>query len=842
MIYSWIPFYKEFSQKLLKYKNNRTPLINWIYDNIDGSLIKHFKDNNEGKRMPDIDPFTVMAIINRRITRNKKIELCKQFKSFLNISTPVPQDFSGVPEMNNQRSNFIGFEHRRKEGDIERLWSVFEDAVLDRDVEKSYDALNGQFLIRYILSMGLFWIRPDKFIALDGNNQEKLNALGIASFDGKFVPYKDYKAIMERLDAKIASGELGCSNYAEFSHEAYVQNDGASTRDTAKEPSPIKYGMSYWIYSPGENASKWQECQEEGIMCIGWDELGDLSEYDSREEVRSEIKNYYPTDGNAKNDSLAVWQFANEMKPGDIVFAKKGLTKIIGRGIIKSDYVYDENRDDFKHIRKVEWTNVGEWVSTEQSAMKTLTNITKYKDYVDRLNNLIDGNKTATNMSNNNYDGFIKLLKGNYNLILTGAPGTGKTYMARTIAERMGAEWKLVQFHPSYDYTDFVEGLRPIKEGETLGFQRKDGVFKEFCKEAIKNLEDSKKTKDELEEEKSFTDKYNELIDKIEEGEINELELRTGVKMKIVKVSDFNNIILRSLETDSERTYTVSFDRLLKLAKAFPNAHSFSSISNISEQIRRVIGGCNASAYWAVLNELYKYEREDISYLANVPDRMTATYVTQSPNVVRRKPFVFIIDEINRGEISKIFGELFFSIDAGYRGETGRVETQYQNLVPEEDVFSKGFYIPENVYIIGTMNDIDRSVESMDFAMRRRFAWKEITAKSRQSMLDDNEAWGANGKPSDSVISEIKNRMDNLNAAIIDQYGEEEYSNKDKIGLSKAYQIGAAYFLKYTLYNNFEELWTNHLEGLLYEYLRGKTNVEEKIERLHQAYNDTTKY
>ena len=170
------------------------------------------------------------------------------------------------------------------------------------------------------------------------------------------------------------------------------------------------------------------------------------------------------------------------------------------------------------------------------------------------------------------------------------------------------------------------------------------------------------------------------------------------------------------------------------------------------------------------------------------------------------------------------------------------METQYQNLVPEEDVFSKGFYIPENVYIIGTMNDIDRSVESMDFAMRRRFAWKEITAKSRQSMLDDDEAWGANGKPSDSVIAEMKNRMDNLNAAIIDQYGEEEYSNKDRIGLSKAYQIGAAYFLKYALYNNFEELWTNHLEGLLYEYLRGKTNVEEKIERLHQAYNDTTKY
>lgn len=121
----------------------------------------------------------------------------------------------------------------------------------------------------------------------------------------------------------------------------------------------------------------------------------------------------------------------------------------------------------------------------------------------------------------------------------------------------------------------------------------------------------------------------------------------------------------------------------------------------------------------------------------------------------------------------------------------------------------------------------------------RRFAWKEITAKSRQSMLNEDETWGSSGKPSEEVIAEMKVRMDNLNSAIIDQYGDEELSNKDKVGLTKAYQIGAAYFLKYALYNNFEELWTNHLEGLLYEYLRGKPKIDEKIERLHQAFNDT---
>lgn len=207
-------------------------------------------------------------------------------------------------------------------------------------------------------------------------------------------------------------------------------------------------------------------------------------------------------------------------------------------------------------------------------------------------------------------------------------------------------------------------------------------------------------------------------------------------------------------------------------------------------------------------------------------------------NYMKRIPFLFIIDEINRGEISKIFGELFYSIDSGYRGTKGRVNTQYQNLVPDDDVFSEGFYIPENVYIIGTMNDIDRSIESMDFAMRRRFAWKEITAESRQSMLDDEGAWGGN-KPEQVVIDEIKVRMNNLNTCIIDKYGDEDLSPKDKVGLTKAYQIGASYFLKYSMYGNFEELWDNHLECLLYEYLRGTTNIETKIEILHKAYNDT---
>lgn len=265
---------------------------------------------------------------------------------------------------------------------------------------------------------------------------------------------------------------------------------------------------------------------------------------------------------------------------------------------------------------------------------------------------------------------FMHILYNNFNI----KDGEIKKLDGEIIAD---GEYKLVQFHPSYDYTDFVEGLRPVnkdnedeKDKSNVSFERKNGVFKKMCETAKRN-----------------------------------------------------------------------------------------------------------------------------------------------PN----KNYVIIIDEINRGEISKIFGELFFSIDPGYRGEKGKVQTQYQNLIKDDDEFYDGFYVPENVYIIGTMNDIDRSVESMDFAFRRRFAFKEIKADENIGMLDGLE-W------KDEVIE----RMKNLNNAI-----------SAIEGLSSAYHIGASYFLKLKNYNgDFSQLWEYHLEGLLREYLRGMQDVEGKIKVLKEAYEN----
>ena len=394
---------------------------------------------------------------------------------------------------------------------------------------------------------------------------------------------------------------------------------------------------------------------------------------------------------------------------------------------------------------------------------------------------------------------YINLLRSTHNLILTGAPGTGKTYLARQIAEAMGAEVGFVQFHPSYDYTDFVEGLRPIQDDNgNVGFERKDGVFKEFCAKALENLLDSQKSLQTLQQEISVRDKIYDFVQKsIDEG----AEFQTqGTKNKFHIIdSKQKSIVIEIPNNEKSRIISLQKSDLITLLE---NNVSISSSGDIQTYFQR------------------KYRTQQDSYtfvLYNIL-RNTKNEVKQV-SLVERKNFVFIIDEINRGEISKIFGELFFSIDPGYRGEKGRVQTQYQNIVEDGDIFKKGFFVPENVYIIGTMNDIDRSVESMDFAFRRRFAFKEIKADENVGMLD-------NLAQKDEAIK----RMKNLNAAI------------EKVdGLSSAYHIGASYFLKLNDYDgDFGKLWEYHLEGLLREYLRGMSDMETKIAELYSAYNNET--
>ena len=369
-----------------------------------------------------------------------------------------------------------------------------------------------------------------------------------------------------------------------------------------------------------------------------------------------------------------------------------------------------------------------------------------------------------------NINKYKNILLSSQNLILRGAPGTGKTYLAKEIALELtgGNEDQIgfVQFHPSYDYTDFVEGLRPVSNGDgIIEFKLQDGIFKKFCQKA----RDAQKTGGQ----DNFEETWTKLTNAINEKQGQYLFPRSSVPASL---NSQGNVKFDSPVATKEKVYLLYKGEETKL----------------------------------------KYE----TYQKIVLDHMKESYGLSdyvSPTIDTDKKFVFIIDEINRGEISKIFGELFFSIDPGYRGKDGEVSTQYANLHETNEKF----YIPENVYIIGTMNDIDRSVDTFDFAMRRRFRFVEITAESQLGMLDEPLGDGA---------EEAKMRLRNLNAAI--EKVEE---------LNSHYHVGPSYFLKLQEVDfDYELLWSDYIKPLLEDYLRGSYDEVETLETLKKAFDKTS--
>lgn len=729
MQFDWINFYSEFATKLLEFKNNRAELIADIQSAYSAINMKLPKLESEDSII-DIDPFTVFGLFNKGITNANRTAILESFANVFNIKSKVPDNFDGIPVLNNLKATYYGFKDDRQVADIDNLWGLYESAInlaekddaANREIFiKWYDTVHDQLGIRWNITMGLYWIRPYEFINLDSRNRwfivdpdnmpvdfvnsvkKKLNkvpyaaeylaikdaclhALKDGNYEYKNYPELSYKAWIvskqvnqekaevkgkksskaaflrwfapliqalrdlggsgtpAEVRAKIIENEQlsedeinqtrGKNNVNKFENEvAFARNylvnagyidksvygiwtlteAGKSVDMTSEMASdifknvlssnPSKQGKNidaladedvhtvrYWLYAPGEGSCMWDEFYTSGIMAIGWGEIGDLSKFDSKDAMKIKMREVIDESLSYKNAAHATWQFANEMKIGDIVFVKKGMHQIIGRGVVMSDYEYDNTRDDeYKNIRQVDWTHNGEWPHPGQAVMKTLTDITSYTDYVEKLNSLFedeteedaeDVEKTyppytkedflsEVFMPEEEYDKLSGILRIKKNIILQGAPGVGNTFVAKRIAfSMMGVKdverVMMVQFHQSYSYEDFIMGFRP----STDGFELKRGAFYNFCKKA---------------------------------------------------------------EIDGDNDY------------------------------------------------------------------------------------FFIIDEINRGNLSKIFGELFMLIENDKRG------VSLQLLYSDEK-----FSVPKNIYIIGMMNTADRSLAMLDYALRRRFAFFEI--------------------------------------------------------------------------------------------------------------------
>ena len=614
--FEWIRFYKEFALKLLEYRDKRNQLVEKvraIYTLTDMNMPTLERENN----LVDIDPFTVFGLFNKKLTDDKRIAILKAISKLFSIETDVPKSFDSLPVLNPQNATFYYFIGQRDDKDIDDLWGLFASALdYAQNPTVEHRAMVSHYFDLVInkkgngnskITMGLYWISPDSFLNLDSRNEWYIYVSGkvpinivntLPAIEPKISADK-YFLIVELLRNYLQSSACELNDFKELSFAAWKYSEQVNREklEKKKDASKIKDTLTddvdtvhYWIFTLTENLSIWNEFYNSGIMAMGWGSIGSLKDFKSQDTMKVKMKTLFDDKLSYKNTSHTLWQFVNEMKVNDIVFVKIGKHRLVGRGIVTSDYEFDSERpNEYKNIRQMNWTHKGEWPYPGQATKYMLTDISSYGDYVKELVALFDSESgesieeveksyptytredflSEVYIPEAEYDKLVGVLSLKKNIILQGAPGVGKTFIAKRLAfSMMGVKdverVMMVQFHQSYSYEDFIMGFRP----SSGGFELKRGAFYNFCKKA---------------------------------------------------------------EIDGENDY------------------------------------------------------------------------------------FFIIDEINRGNLSKIFGELFMLIENDKRGLS-------LQLLYSDEMFS----VPKNIYIIGMMNTADRSLAMLDYALRRRFAFFEI--------------------------------------------------------------------------------------------------------------------
>lgn len=723
--FSWIPFYTELAEKLLEYKDKREELVEFIFSE-DG--LREFSDylhlEDKKQKIDDIDPFSFMGMFNRgSFSPNNRIKILTKIKQRFDIVANVPSDFDGIPVLNYSRMFFYNW-HNLKDS-CDTIWSAFEQ-MMNGDISQWFDYYKFQTR-KAECTMPLFWCKADEYIALDSRNRDYLESIGV---DANVNDVDSYKALLQNLKNKMESGQLKEKSFAEISYNAWIA------------PKPTRY----WLYAPGEKAQHWNSFYSCGIMAIGWEELGDLSKYSKKSELKSAMDDEYGTDSSHKNSVACTWDFVHNMNIGDVVFVKQGKSKILGYGIVASDYYYDENREFYNSLRDVDWKVKGEWEHPGDAVLKTLTDITTYPDYVEKLKSLFTMNSEIQQ--------YTKLLEFKKNIILQGAPGTGKTYNTAALAlsicgesvpeshdevmqryDELQKEGRIgfCTFHQSMDYEDFVEGIKPIKpdEGEMF-YKVEDGIFKRMAVSAEYAFINNQKQS--IIAFRNFDERWNRLVDLINEKQNDGsygFKTKSGTEMKVVNATD-NSITLKG---ESAGNATICYkNEIEKLWNVFGET-DLDKIKNFNTEFRKYVGG-NETAKYAIIKVLQNEEIENV----NIQDDKQLDY-QKIKELVRKlededfknkevKNYVLIIDEINRGNVSRIFGELITLLE---KDKCLGGEHPIKVTLP----YSKeSFGVPENLYIIGTMNTTDRSVGNIDYAVRRRFAF--ATLQSQRDLVVAN--------------------------------------------------------------------------------------------------------
>ena len=535
----------------------------------------------------------------------------------------------------------------------------------------------------------------------------------------------------------------------------------------------------YWLCAPGEHACIWDECIEREIIAIGWDSLGDYREYSSKQEITQAL-------GNSQSMSaLAVWQFLNEMKAGDVVFAKKGLYSVLGRGVVKSEYIYDPSRSRYKNVRRVEWTDIKEVPYPGQATQKTLTDITDMKNVVYQLNSLYDNNvpmDNSTDSKNKNY----WWLNANPRIWSFSDIAVGEV-VSYTLYNENGNKRRVFQNFLDAKAGDMFIGYEsnPAKQVVAMGriSAEQDGekIYFEKVRD-LKNPIDYAALHDcpELEKMEYFQnsqgslfkltkDEYDFILDMIS----TEDSAPFGASYKPYTKADFLKEVFMT-EGEYDRLRALVLRNKNVILQGAPGVGKTFSAKRLAYSI---IGEKNKNRVCMVqFHQNYSYEDFIMGYRPNDSggfELQTGVFYDFCERCKESsEPYFFIIDEINRGNLSKIFGELLMLIENDKRGEEHKINLVYGG---------KSFYIPENLYIIGLMNTADRSLAMIDYALRRRFSFYTM-----RPAFDDAQRNGF-GEYTKNVECELYHKViakiKDLNSAI-----------RADSALGRGFEIGHSYF------------------------------------------------
>lgn len=703
MSFTWIPYYKEFAQRLTQFQKDRKRLLNLIYNNRDELLAKYLHDQGgKGDLLEDIDPFTVFGLFNRGIKHENRINSAKLFKNILDIKADIPKDFEGIPVLNNQKSHFFGFRSHRGKNDIQNLWNLFIKVVNDENFEEEYNTVIKQFIIKVNITMGLFWIRPEKFLAFDRTNRQYLKEQYGIKLPNKAPEYSEYMKILDSINKKMASGEIKENTFYELS----------------------------------ANANN-----------LGYDN----SDYESY----------------------------------------------------------------------LEWGSF-----------------------------------------------YTELWKKRKNIILQGAPGTGKTYRIpelvvrlcepefdannatrkelMSVYNRLKEEKRVMftTFHQSMDYEDWLEGLRPVLENDQVTYKIEPGIFKRLCTEAERPLSAKKDV--------NISDEA--IVWKVSLSGTGDNPVRRdcmkngyirigwdGYGENITEETDW------SIHNGEGKTILNAFINTMKVGDIVMSCYSSRTIDAIGivtgeyewhdnfehyKRVRRVkwlVKDINEDIVklnddkTMTLGTVYRLNAITLDKVKSLLDKYEASKTLIDNN----KPYVIVIDEFNRGNVSKIFGELITLLEPDKRKGMRNAESV---LLPYS---KKEFYIPSNVFLVATMNTTDRSLDTIDYAIRRRFAF--ITVKPQE--IDD-----------DNFNSELFREVSSLFISNYDEYAESGFDDTIKLlpaeTLSEEYRpedvwIGHSYFImdgEYAL----QDRLLFEIIPLLEEYIRDGVLTSEAQQTIDKLYLTAT--